>query len=99
MPPERFHVTETELSVMEVLWDRKQATTRAVCDELYPQGTTSQYYTVQKLLERLKKRKCERRNRSERVHVFSSAIDRDVLIQQRLQDRCVTDPSCQCLAG
>ena len=86
MPPKRFHVTDTELSVMEVLWDREQATTRDVCDELYPQGTTSQYYTVQKLLERLEKRNCVRRDRSGRVHVFSAAVDRGELIEERLRD-------------
>jgi BlaI family penicillinase repressor len=86
MTPKRFHVTDTELSVLQVLWDRKVATTREICDELYPGGTTAQYYTVQKLLERLESRGCVERDRTERVHTFSPAIDRASLIEERLRD-------------
>ncbi len=86
MPPKRFHVTDTELSVLQVLWDRGSATTREVCDELYPNGEASHYYTVQKLLERLEKRACVHRDRSGRAHVFSAALDRETLIQERLRD-------------
>ncbi len=81
-----FHVTDTELSVLQVLWENEQATTREVCDELYPGGEASHYYTVQKLLERLEKRGCVLRDRSERTHRFSAAIDRQSLIEHRLRD-------------
>ena len=55
---------------LQVLWDRGQATTREVCDEVYPDGETSEYYTVQKLLQRLEQRGCVLRDRTNRVHVF-----------------------------
>lgn len=92
MRPKQYHVTDTELLVLQVLWDRGQATTREVCDEIYPDGSTSQYYTVQKLLERLEKRNCVQRDRSQRVHVFAAAIDRETLIQERL--RGLSDALC-----
>jgi predicted transcriptional regulator len=92
MRPKQYHVTDTELLVLQVLWDRGEATTREVCDEIYPDGSTSQYYTVQKLLERLEKRNCVKRDRSQRVHVFTAAIDRDTLIQERL--RGLSDALC-----
>lgn len=92
MRPKQYHVTDTELLVLQVLWDRGQATTREVCDEIYPDGSTSQYYTVQKLLERLEKRNCVQRDRSQRVHVFTAAIDRETLIQERL--RGLSDALC-----
>ena len=92
MRPKQYHVTDTELLVLQVLWDRGQATTREVCDEIYPDGSTSQYYTVQKLLERLEKRNCVQRNRSQRVHVFAAAIDRETLIQERM--RGLSDTLC-----
>ncbi|QDT21382.1 BlaI/MecI/CopY family transcriptional regulator [Gimesia chilikensis] len=92
MRPKQYHVTDTELLVLQVLWDRGEATTREVCDEIYPDGSTSQYYTVQKLLERLEKRNCVQRDRSQRVHVFTAAIDRETLIQERL--RGLSDTLC-----
>jgi len=92
MRPKHYHVTDTELLVLQVLWDRGNATTREVCDEIYPEGSTSQYYTVQKLLERLEKRNCVIRDRSQRVHIFSAAIDRETLIQERL--RGLSDALC-----
>jgi len=86
MPPKRFHVTDTELSVLQVLWDRRVATTREICDELYPGGEAAQYYTVQKLLERLESRGCVERDRRQRVHTFSPTIERDSLIEERLRE-------------
>ena len=93
MAKQKFHVTDAELSVLQVLWDKGRATTREVCDELYPDATTAQYYTVQKLLERLEGRKCVTRDRSERAHVFSAAVDRETLIQERL--RTLSDSLCE----
>ncbi|QDV51192.1 BlaI/MecI/CopY family transcriptional regulator [Gimesia fumaroli] len=92
MPPKQYHVTDTELLVLQVLWERSRATTREVCDEIYPEGSTSQYYTVQKLLERLESRNCVERDRSQRVHIFSATIDRETLIQERL--RGLSDSLC-----
>ena len=93
MTGKRFHVTDAELAVLQVLWDRGTATTRDVCNELNPDGGgTSEYYTIQKLLERLEKRDCVTRDRTQRVHLFSPAIDRETLIEQRLRD--VSDSLC-----
>jgi predicted transcriptional regulator len=47
---------------------------------------------VQKLLERLEAKACVVRDRSEPVHVFAPAIDRDELIGRRL--RAVADALC-----
>ncbi|MBV9122830.1 MAG: BlaI/MecI/CopY family transcriptional regulator, partial [Planctomycetes bacterium] len=46
-------VTDTELAILEVLWERGQATRRQLMDALYPGGGPAQYATIQKLLERL----------------------------------------------
>lgn len=78
-------VTEAELSVLEVLWDRGAATIRRMTEALYPEGGASRYATVQKLLERLEGKGCVRRDRSESVHRFEAAIGRDELIGRRLQ--------------
>jgi predicted transcriptional regulator len=78
-------VTDAELAVLQVLWEQGPATIRRITDILYPQGRTSQYATVQKLLERLESKHCVTRDRSTAVHVFAAAIDRDDLIGRRLQ--------------
>ena len=85
-------VTEAELAILQVLWDRGRATIRQITDELHPQGGASRYATIQKLLDRLESKDCVRRDRSLFVHQFEAAIDRDTLIGRRL--RAVAETLC-----
>src|SRR5438876_4990247 len=78
-------VTEAELAVLQALWEGGPATIRRITDLLYPEGRTSHYATVQKLLERLEAKGCVRRDRSAGAHVFAAAVGRDELIGRRLQ--------------
>lgn len=78
-------VTDAELAVLQVLWDQGPCTTRQLADVLYPGGSASQTATVLKLLERLESKGCVVRDRSGSVHVFEAAIERDDLIERRLQ--------------
>lgn len=78
-------VTDTELAILEILWDKETATIRQIVDELYKEGTTGEYGAVQSLLERLEAKGYVRRDRSSFAHVFSAAIERSDLIGQRLQ--------------
>ena len=39
-------VTEAELAVLQVLWDRDAATIRQITDVLYPGGGASRYATL-----------------------------------------------------
>jgi predicted transcriptional regulator len=78
-------ITDTELAVLQVLWDRGAATIRQLTDTLYPEGGVSHYATVQKLLERLEAKGCVTRDRGGSVHVFAPALGRDELIGRRLQ--------------
>jgi predicted transcriptional regulator len=79
-------VTEYELAVLQVLWDAGPATIRQLTDTVYPGGGTVQYATVQKLLERLERKKFVGRSRSGPAHVFSALIGREELLGRRLQD-------------
>jgi predicted transcriptional regulator len=45
-------VTEAELAVLQALWDRGSSTIRQLAEAIYTSAGTSQYATVQKLLER-----------------------------------------------
>jgi BlaI family penicillinase repressor len=85
-------VTEAELSVLQVIWDRGASTIRQLSDILYPDGGTSRYATVQKLLERLETKGFVSRDRAESVHRFEAAIGRDELIGRRL--RAVAETLC-----
>jgi predicted transcriptional regulator len=79
-------VTDAELAVLQTLWEHGAATIRQLADILYPGGTAAQYGTVQKLLERLEKKGCVRRDRAPWPHVFQAAVDRETLIGWRLRD-------------
>ncbi|MHB1558802.1 MAG: BlaI/MecI/CopY family transcriptional regulator [Isosphaeraceae bacterium] len=78
-------ITESELSVLRILWDRGPASIRQLTDVLYPGGGAAQYATVQKLLDRMEAKGHVARDRSLYVHVFSPAVDRDELIGRRLR--------------
>jgi predicted transcriptional regulator len=82
-PPQ--DITETELAILQALWERSPATIRALTDALYPKGRASHYATVQKLLERLEAKGFVHRDRSAAVHTFSATLGRDELINRRLQ--------------
>ena len=60
-------ITESELAVLRILWDRETATIRQLTDVLYPQGEAAQYATVQKLLERLEAKGYINQQRSHNV--------------------------------
>jgi predicted transcriptional regulator len=78
-------ITDSELSVLRVLWDRGTATIRQLTDVLYPRGGAAQYATVQKLLDRMEVKGYVRRDRTLFVHVFEPVHDRDELIGRRLR--------------
>lgn len=85
MPRPPQDVTDAELAILEVLWDRGSATVREIAELLYESYSASQHATTQKLLERLQAKNCVRRNRSHWPHVFEATIDREALIGRRLQ--------------
>jgi len=85
-------VTDAELGVLQVLWGEQRATIRQITDRLYPAGGVSQYATVQKLLERLENKGFVKRDRSQPVHVFYPAVNRQELIGRKV--RAVAEKLC-----
>ena len=83
--PPAEDVTNTELAILQVLWDQGETTRRRVADVVYPGGSEAHYATVQNLLGRLERKGFVRANREGNVVVFTAAIDRDELIRRRLQ--------------
>jgi predicted transcriptional regulator len=78
-------VTDTELAILQVLWERGEATRRQVTDALYPGGGDAHYATVQNLLGRLERKGFVGSVREGTVLVFTATVDRDELIRRRLQ--------------
>jgi BlaI family penicillinase repressor len=78
-------ITDSELAVLRILWDRATATIRQLTDVLYPRGEAAQYATIQKLLDRMEVKGYVRRDRTLYVHVFTAVLDRDELIGRRLR--------------
>ncbi len=85
-------VTDTELAVLQVLWDCGAASRRHITDVLYPGGGPSHFTTVQKLLERLEDKGYVRRGSGDGPVTFTATIDREQLISRRLLD--VADKLC-----
>ena len=80
-------VTDTELAILQILWDQGPSTRRQITDVLYPRGGPAQYATVQKLLERLEaKGFVSAKNRGQGVLTFTVSVDRDELISRKLQE-------------
>ena len=81
-------MTDTELAILQVLWDRDESTCRQITDLLYPGGGESHYATVQNLLGRLERNGFVRHERQPGTGVlsFAATVDRDELIRRRLQD-------------
>ena len=77
--------TESELALLQTLWERGPSTIRHLTDILYPQRRGAPYATVQKLLERLETKGHVARDRSAHSHVFSARTSRDDLVGRRLR--------------
>jgi predicted transcriptional regulator len=75
--------TDTELSILRVLWRRGPSTVRDVHDELA--GDTG-YTTILKLLQIMTEKGLVTRDESQRAHVYESAYG-----QQKTQRQLLTD--------
>lgn len=84
MPRTKQDITEAELAILEVLWERGQASIRQIVEDLYPGRGQGQYASVQKQLERLEGKGLVSRDRSLFVHLFKARADKDQIIGRRL---------------
>jgi BlaI family penicillinase repressor len=79
-------VTDAELGILQLLWDRGRLTTRQITEQLYSEQTPSDLATVQKLLHRLEQKRLIERDRSSFVHTITARIDREQFAGQRLAE-------------
>lgn len=78
-------ITNGELSILEVLWERGEATTRQITTALYEEVTDPKMATVQKLTERMEAKGAVARDRSERAHRFRPLVSHEEFLRSRLQ--------------
>lgn len=70
-------LTNAEMAIMSLLWERQPLTARDIREQLYPDANKAQHGTVQKLLQRLEEKGFVVRDRSVAVHYFSARISRE----------------------
>ena len=79
------NITDAEWAVLELIWEKKEASVRQLAEVLYPKGGASEYATVHKLLERLEGKGYVSRKRSGGVYLFQATVGRDDVIGRQLE--------------
>ena len=82
---DRPPVSDTELEVLKVLWDRGRATVRDVADAFKRQRRRLAYNTVLTLMARLRAKGYVTADTREVSHVFEPNVTRDDLLSQALK--------------
>jgi BlaI family transcriptional regulator, penicillinase repressor len=78
-------VTDTELSLLNELWQRPSATVQELTEILYGNTTLPLLATVRKLLDRLEAKGCISRDRTRWPYHYSAILKREELACNRLQ--------------
>lgn len=78
-------ITDTELSLLNELWQRPSATVQELTEILYGNTPPALLATVRKLLDRLEAKGCVSRDRSKWPHHYSALVKREELASNRLQ--------------
>jgi predicted transcriptional regulator len=86
-------ITDGELSILQVLWERGEATSREITTAVHEEVTDPKMASVQKLVERLEAKGCVRRDRSERAHRFRPLVSHEQFLRSRLQ--ALADRLCE----
>jgi BlaI family penicillinase repressor len=85
MSKRRPTATDAELAILKLLWENAALTAREIRERLYPRGTPSDHSTVQKLLQRLERKKLVARDRRSFAHSFRATVTREELAGEQLE--------------
>ena len=87
MPREKLPpVTETELAILDVLWERGASPIRDIAAALYNKHTPSLHATVKSLLERLEAKGYVACDKDCFAHRFSARVGREAYVGQQLEE-------------
>jgi predicted transcriptional regulator len=78
-------VTETELAILDVIWDRGVCGIREIVEAIYPEHTQARHTTVKSLLERLAEKGYVEADATRFAHKFSALVSREQYVGQQLQ--------------
>lgn len=78
-------VTETELAILDVMWDRGAVTVREIVEAMYGEHTASLHATVKSLLERLAEKGYVACDKGGFAHRFSAVLDRETFVGRQLK--------------
>lgn len=79
-------ITDTELSLLNELWQRPSATVPELTEALYGNTAPALLATVRKLLDRLEAEGCVARDRTKWPHHYTAVLKREDLAGKRLQE-------------
>ena len=80
------NLANSELAVMDLLWNAEQMTAREIREELYPDASKAQHGTVQRLLQRLMEKGFVYKDDSQYVHLFSARMNRQTYAGSQLEN-------------
>ena len=78
-------ITDTELSLLNELWQRSSATVQELTEALYGNTAPALLATTRKLLDRLEAEGCVTRDRTKWPHHYFAVLKREDLAGKRLQ--------------
>ena len=78
-------ITDTELALLNELWQRPSATVQELTEALYGNTAAALLATVRKLLDRLEAEGCVARDRDRWPHHYKAVLKREELAGKRLQ--------------
>ena len=78
-------VTDAELAVLKILWQRGPLTAKSITAAIYPDGAESEFASVHSFLQRLERKRLVERDRSAFVHSFSAAVSQADVAGQELE--------------
>lgn len=80
-----LEVTDTELAILDVLWDRGPTEIREIVESIYEKHTPALHATVKSLLERLANKQFVECDRSRHRHRFAASVPREAFVGQQMQ--------------
>ena len=81
--PKKIKPTESELEILQILWQRESATVREVHEEL-SKNKTAGYTTTLKLMQIMFEKGIVTRDDSAKTHIYQPAVSRKITQKQFL---------------
>ncbi len=85
MAKKPVEATDTELAILNVLWERGACEIREIVEVIYSEHTQARHTTVKSLLERLSEKDLVESDSRQFAHKFSAKASREAYVGLQLQ--------------